>query len=376
MYAAQGGEAEFAKINIGGMAAVGDLVVVKSARFEGTLTVLDDAIFAGNVLAQKEVRVGGKIIATDVDMSGGLIVQKSARFKNDLEILGTALFRGPAEFDQTVKIGGGLEVQGQAKFAADINVIGNITADKGVFNELSISGPVAINGDLSLEGKIVSDLKIEKDLIVKGLIKAKGIVGGWRSYENHFLNSKFENDFTVSLGASGESTANWEYHKINLATDSLAGSKAAIDHSFNFKPADDENGASWRFMMKVAETSGEGAESAEFRFGLYADEKNFAVIKNGSNDKTIKFTTCVNEVCTETDNITVDPYLENRNYVVMIKASEAKLLIDGQEYATHTTNVPADYILHFREEITTNIDAIQSTALDYLGVMVGRYEAF
>jgi len=170
--------------------------------------------------------------------------------------------------------------------------------------------------------------------------------------------------------------ASWEYHKINLATDPLAGSKAVLDHSFNFKPADDENGASWRFMVKVAETSGESAESAEFRFGVYADEKNYALIKKGTKPNTVKFETCSAGECTASDNIAVDPAAANRNYMIMIKAGEIKLVIDDKEYAIHKTNVPADSILHFREEITANIDAIQSIALDYLGVIVGRYEAF
>ena len=60
----------------------------------------------------------------------------------------------------------------------------------------------------------------------------------------------------------------------------------------------------------------------------------------------------------------------------MVKTGEAKLLIDGREYATHTTNVPVDSILHFHTDIATSIDASQNAALDYLGVIVGRYEAF
>ena len=119
------------------------------------------------------------------------------------------------------------------------------------------------------------------------------------------------------------------------------------------------------------------------RFGLYADEQNYALIQNGTEPQTLKFISCAAGECTTTDNIPVDPTLANRNYVIMIKtgppsgeASEVKLLIDGQEYATHNANVPADFILHFHEDIATSIDASQSTSLDYLGVMVGRYGSF
>ncbi|KKU26732.1 MAG: Carbohydrate binding family 6 [Candidatus Magasanikbacteria bacterium GW2011_GWA2_46_17] len=264
-------------------------------------------------------------------------------------------------------------VQGSDSDFDTINVGGLATV-----KDLVVTGLARIKGDLIVEGKVRGDLDVE------GIIKTKGIVGGWRSYENHFLNSRFENDFTVTVSHPEQSEgsqdssatpqndkgASWEYHKINLATDSLAGSKAVLDHSFNFKPADDENGASWRFMVKVA--GGEGV----FHFGLYADEQNYALIKNGTEPNTVKFETCSAGECTATDNIAVDPYSENRNYVIMIKTGEAKLLIDGVKAATHTANIPASSILHFHEDLTATQDAVQSAALDYLGVMVGRYEAF
>ena len=279
-------------------------------------------------------------------------------------------------------------VQGSDSDFDTINVGGLATT-----KDLVVTGLARIKGDLIVEGKVRGDLEVE------GIVKTKGIVGGWRSYENHFLNSNFQEDFKVSLRqpeadpplaeategsaaiseiASSDSPprndsvggASWEYHKINLATDPLAGSKAVLDHSFNFKPADDENGASWRFMMKVA-----GGEVV-FRFGLYTDEQNYALIKKGTEPNTVKFETCSAGECTATDNIAIDPAAVNHNYVIIIKAGEAKLLIDGAAVATHTTNIPASSILHFHEDLTAAQDAAQSSALDYLGVMVGRYEPF
>src|SRR3989338_380244 len=101
-------------------------------------------------------------------------------------------------------------------------------------------------------------------------------------------------------------------------------------------------------MMKVA-----GGEVV-FRFGLYSDENNYAFIKKGTEPNTVKFETCSAGECTATDNIAVNPYLENRNYAVMIsakggsasggKSGEAKLLIDGVAAATHTANIPASSI--------------------------------
>ncbi|HLA26237.1 MAG TPA: hypothetical protein VJ028_03695, partial [Patescibacteria group bacterium] len=104
--------------------------------------------------------------------------------------------------------------------------------------------------------------------------------------------------------------------------------------------------------------------------------QNYALIKNGTEPNTVKFETCSAGECTASDNIAVDPAAANRNYVIMIKTGEIKLVIDDKEYAIYKTNVPADSILHFHTDITTNIDASQNAALDYLGVIVGRYEAF
>ena len=99
------------------------------------------------------------------------------------------MFVGPGWY--TVPIGP--LVQGSDNQFDTINIGGLATV-----KDLVVTGLARIKGDLIVEGKVRGDLEVE------GIVKTKGIVGGWRSYENHFLNSKFENDFTVSLLTGGK----------------------------------------------------------------------------------------------------------------------------------------------------------------------------
>ena len=156
--------------------------VALNGRVPVKVSLENGPIAAGDPLTSSSVP-GVAMKAT----ASGYVIGKALESFDELGIrnkeLGKILmFVGPGWY--TVPIGP--LVQGSDNQFDTINIGGLATTQ-----DLVVTGLARIKGDLIVEGKVRGDLEVE------GIVKTKGIVGGWRSYENHFLNSKFENDFTA-----------------------------------------------------------------------------------------------------------------------------------------------------------------------------------